>query len=80
MKTKEKNKYPMLPSIRFMLSRARKHCPSVIVLCFVLAALQVAAQTAQLLIAPQILSKVEASAPLSELLSTIGGFTAPSSC
>ena len=76
MKTKEKNKYPMLPSIRFMLSRARKHCPSVIVLCFVLAALQVAAQTAQLLIAPQILSKVEASAPLSELLATIGGFTA----
>ena len=76
MKTKKKPNYPMLTSIRFMLRQARKHCPSVIFLCFVLATLQVAAQTAQLLIAPQILSKVESSAPLPELLLTIGGFTA----
>ena len=76
MKTKKKPTYPMLPSIRFMLSRARRHCPSVIFICFALAALQVATQTAQLLIAPQILGKVESAAPLSELLATIGGFTA----
>ena len=75
MKTKKKPNYPMLPSIRFMLRQARKHCPSVIFLCFVLSALQVATQTAQLLIAPQILSNVESSAPLPELLLTIGGFT-----
>lgn len=76
MNTTKKTTYPMLPSIRFMLSRARKHCPSVIFLCIVLAGLQVATQTAQLLIAPQILSKVEDAAPLTELMGTIGGFTA----
>ena len=76
MKTRKKPTYPMLPSIRFMLSRARKHSPSVITICIVLAVLQVATQTAQLLIAPQILSKVETAAPLPELLWTIGGFTA----
>ena len=75
MKTKKKPTYPMLSSIRFMLSRARRHCPSVIFICFVLSALQVGTQTAQLLLAPQILSKVESSAPLPELLGTIGFFT-----
>ena len=76
MNDKNKTIYPGLPIIRFMLRMARKHCVSVIFLCFVIAALQVALQVAQLLIGPQILGKVETSAPLPELLGTIGGFTA----
>ena len=76
MKPKEKTTYPCLPSIRYMLGMAWKHSKSVIFLCFVSAALQVALQVAQLLITPQILGKVETAAPLPELLGTIGGFTA----
>ena len=75
MKSKEKKKYPMWPSIRYMLSMAWQHGKGVIVMCVVLAALRVGLNLAQLLVAPEILKRVEQVAPLEELLSTIGLFT-----
>lgn len=65
----------MWQSIKYMLSMAWKHQKSVIAMVFIIAILRVGLNLAQLYVAPMILSKVEMSAPLSELLSTIGLFT-----
>lgn len=75
MKNKETIKYPVIPSLKFMLSMAWKNSKDVIFLCILIAVLKVGLNLAELLIAPQILSKVETSAPLRELLATIGIFT-----
>lgn len=74
MKTKTQ-KYSVFKSIRFMLSMAWKTSKKVIFMCFVVAAIQIGMNMAQLYIAPQILGKVEAAAPLGQLLGTIGLFT-----
>ena len=76
MKQQEKKKYPMWPSIRYMLSMAWKHGHGVLAMCVTLAVLQVGLNLAQLLIAPEILKRVEEAAPLGELMGTIGLFTA----
>ena len=75
MKTQTKQKFAIWPSIRYMLSVAWQHGRDVIFMCILIAVLKVGLNLAQLLIAPQILSKVESSAPLGELLATIGIFT-----
>ena len=72
---KNKQKYSMGRSIRYMLSLSWKYQKWVIAMMFILAFLQVGLNLAQLYVAPQILQKVESAAPLSELLATIGGFT-----
>ena len=71
----DKKKYPMWPSIRYMLSMAWKHGRGVLAMCFILAFLQVGLNLAQLLVAPKILKRVEEVAPLGELVGTIGLFT-----
>lgn len=76
MKQQEKKKYPMWPSIRYMLSMAWKHGKAVILTGILLAVLRVGLNLAQLLVAPEILKRVEKVAPLGELLGTIGLFTA----
>ena len=76
MKGKEKKKYPMWPSVHYMLSMAWKHGKGVILTGILLAALRVGLNLAQLLVAPEILKRVEKVAPLGELLGTIGLFTA----
>ena len=75
MKSKDKKKYPMCPSIRYMLSMAWKHGKTVITMCVVIAILEVALNLVQLFVAPEILKRVEEAAPLGELLGTIGLFT-----
>ena len=75
MKSKDKKKYPMWPSIRYMLSMAWKHGKTVITMCVVIAILEVALNLVQLFVAPEILKRVEEAAPVSELLGTIGLFT-----
>ena len=75
MQSDEKQKYPVLPSVRYMFRIAWKHDRDVIFFCAVIAALQVGLNVAQLMIAPKILYKVETSAHLGELLATIAFFT-----
>lgn len=75
MKSKEQKKYPVWPSIHYMLSMAWKHEKSVVVTCVVLAALRVGLNLAQLLVTPEILKRVEEAAPLGELIGSIGLFT-----
>lgn len=75
MQSDEKQKYPVLPSVRYMFRIAWRHDRDVIFFCAVIAALQVGLNVAQLMIAPKILYKVETSAPLGELLATIAFFT-----
>lgn len=74
MKTKDP-KYSVFKSIRYMLSIAWKNGKSVIFLCFLMAAIQICLNMVQLYIAPEILSKVEQSAPLGQLFATIGLFS-----
>ena len=76
MKDKNKPKYNMWQSIKYMLATAWKNKKSVIAMVFIMAILQVGLNLAQLYIAPMILNKVEAYAPFAELLGTIGIFTA----
>lgn len=76
MKTKKEPKYSVFKSIRFMLSMAWKTCKRVIFFCFLIAAVRVSLNMAQLYIAPEILKKVELSVPLGEMIATIGIFTA----
>lgn len=73
---KTKPKYSMGKCLRYMFSMAWKHKKSVLVMVFVLAALQVALNLTQLYVSPMILEKVESTAPLQELIATIGLFTA----
>ena len=72
----EKKKYAMWPSIQYMLSMAWKYGRGVLAMCITLAVLRVGLNLAQLLVAPEILKRVEEVAPLGELLGTIGLFTA----
>ena len=71
----DKKKYPMWASIRYMLSMAWQHGRGVLAMCIILAFLQVGLNLAQLLVAPEILKRVEQVAPLGELMGTIGLFT-----
>ena len=64
MKHQDKKKYPMWPSIRYMLSMAWKHGKGVLAMCMTLALLQVGLNLAQLFVAPEILKRVEEAAPL----------------
>ena len=68
MKDKNKPKYNMWQSIKYMLATAWKNKKSVIAMVFIMAILQVRLNLAQLYIAPMILNKVEAYAPFAELL------------
>ncbi len=74
MKNKEKPKYNVWQNIGFMLRCAWKARKSVPFVCVGMAVLAVAQSLCDLFIAPEILSKVETHAPLSELLLTIATF------
>ncbi len=76
MKTKTKPKYGVWSNVRYMLTLAWNSHKSVLWMCAVWAALSLSINLVQLFIAPVILQKVETIAPLSELLGTIGVFTA----
>ncbi len=74
-KTAKKPKYGMIKCVDFMLGKARKHCVSVLWLCFADVAIAVCLNLAELFVTPTVLRKVEKTAPLSELLVTIGIFS-----
>ena len=76
MKHTEKPKYSVRQNVCFMVRTAWQTRRRVLLLCVVLAAVQVALNLAQLYIAPEILAKVEQGAPVRELVQTIGFFTA----
>ena len=73
---KEKSAYSLPRNLGFMLRYAMRHARRVLVLGALLVVLQVVANLVQLFIAPEILRRVETTAPLGELLGTIGAFTA----
>ena len=71
---KTKPKYSVWQNVRFMLALAWRKGKDVLALCVLFAALSLGINLAQLFIAPVVLAQVEAHAPLSRLLWTIGGF------
>lgn len=76
MKQKEKPKYSVWSNVCFMLRLAWKHQKRVIFLMFLLVGVNVSLNLTELFVAPEILRRVEQLSPLSELLATIGIFTA----
>ena len=75
MKTK-KPKYGIWSNTLYMLRVAwRVHKP-VVLMCLLLAAADAGKATVEMLIAPMVLGKVETGAPLSQLIGTIGIFSA----
>lgn len=68
---KEKQKYSIWQNTAYMLKNAWHIQKSVIWLCIAVAVIGTAKTTAELLIAPAILNKVEQAAPLTELVGTI---------
>ncbi len=75
MKDKNKPKYNIAQNIGWMVKIAWKDRKRVLVLCILMAALEIFYNLTQLYIAPEILSRVEQHVPLTELLGTIGIFT-----
>lgn len=75
MKNKEKPKYSIWQCVCFMVKTAWGSVRSVLWLSITFALLSVGVNLAQLFVAPMVLQKVEALAPLGELLATIGIFT-----
>lgn len=76
MKYKEKPKYSIRQNVCFMVRTAWEKRRRILILCIVIAAIQVALNLVQLYVTPEILTKVEHGAPVWELLKTIGFFTA----
>ena len=74
MKLKQKPKYGIWQCICFMVKTAWGSVRSVLWFSILFAFLSVGINLAQLFIAPMVLQKVEAFAPLGELLATIGIF------
>ena len=75
MKNKNKPKYNAAQNVGWMVKLAWQNRKRVLLFCLVTAILEVGLNLTQLYIAPEILSRVETHAPLSELLGTIGFFT-----
>ncbi len=76
MKNKEKPKYNIWQNVCFMVRTTWNTYKRVLIMCIVIAAIQVALNLAQLYVTPEILAKVEQGASVGELLITIGIFTA----
>ena len=75
MKNKEKPKYNIWQNVCFMVRAAWKTHKRVLLMCIVIAAIQVSLNLAKLYVTPEILAKVEQGAPVGDLLLTIGIFT-----
>ena len=71
----ERSKYHLLQNIGYMIQAAWEMRKSVLGILVITSVLTVANSTAELLVAPTILNKVETKAPISELLITILIFT-----
>ena len=76
MKPKEKPKYNIRQNLSFSVRMAWQTRKRVLVYCVLSAIISVLLNLVQLYVAPEILAKVEQQTSLSELLMTIGGFSA----
>ena len=76
MKSKEKPQYTVLQNMNYTARLAWKHSRLLVLMAIAASILSLVTSLVQLYIAPIILQKVEQSVPLSELLLTIGLFTA----
>lgn len=74
MKVKEKPKYSIWQNVCFMLRTAWNTHKRVLIMCIVIAAIQVTLNLTQLYVTPEILVKIEQRASVVELLTTIGIF------
>lgn len=74
MKHSQRPKYNLWQNTGYMVSTAWKIHKPVVLLCILAALLAVGKTTAEMLIAPVILAKVEQAAPLPELVRTILAF------
>lgn len=72
---KTKPKYNTLQNIWWMFGNSWKYCKRVLLFCLVTIIIEIGLKLTQLFVAPEILEKVEETAPLPSLLLTIGGFT-----
>ena len=74
-RVKDKPKYSMRRCVSYMLTTAWETRKRVPFICLLLAALQTGQSLLQLFLAPEVLRRVEESAPLRELLNAVGLFT-----
>ena len=72
---KSKPKYNIAQNVGWMVKNAWKSRKRTLLFCVLTAALEILYNLAQLYIAPEVLTRVEQSAPLGELLGIIGLFT-----
>ena len=75
MKQKEKPKYSVGQNVAWMIGNAWKARKRTILFCVLTAGLDISMNLLQLYVTPEILRRVERTAPLGELLLTIALFT-----
>ena len=76
MKNKDKPKYSIWQNVCFMVHTAWNTHKRVLLMCIMIAAIQVALKLVQLYVTPEILAKVEQKSSVGELLTTIVIFSA----
>ncbi len=77
MKEKKKKKptYNMWQNTAYFVKAAWDNCPSVLLICLLLAVVTAGATVVEMLFVPVVLGQVEGHVPLPQLLATIGVFT-----
>lgn len=75
MKEKKKPTYNMWQNTAYFVKVAWGNCPSVLLICLLLALATAGATVVEMLFVPVVLGQVEGHVPLSQLLVTIGVFT-----
>ncbi|MBM6895761.1 ABC transporter ATP-binding protein [Pseudoflavonifractor capillosus] len=72
---KKKPTYNMWQNTAYFVKAAWGNCPSVLLICLLLAVVTAGATVVEMLFVPVVLGQVEGHVPLSQLLATIGVFT-----
>lgn len=72
---KKKPAYNMWQNTAYFVRAAWDNCPSVLLICLLLAVVTAGATVVEMLFVPVVLGQVEGHVPLSQLLTTIGVFT-----
>lgn len=72
---KKKPTYNMWQNTAYFVKAAWDNCPSVLLICLLLAVATAGATVVEMLFVPVVLGQVEGHVPLSQLLATIGVFT-----
>lgn len=72
---KKKPTYNMWQNTAYFVKAAWDNCPSVLLICLLLAVVTAGATVVEMLFVPVVLGQVEGHMPLSQLLATIGVFT-----